>query len=120
MHSRYIRRDPFLFGFIYTIRTHPTIRLPVSEPWCKSPMTARLPTPIFPCGEFLDYLRQHTLYDSTLIVAASDHGESFGEHGEYTHGYFLYDTTLLVPLDHQTPPQFRHYPPAGQPTREDD
>jgi tetratricopeptide (TPR) repeat protein len=33
-----------------------------------------------------------------LIIAASDHGESFGEHGEYTHGYFIYDTTLLVPL----------------------
>jgi tetratricopeptide (TPR) repeat protein len=49
-------------------------------------------------GKFLDYLKQHSLYDSTLIVAASDHGESFGEHGEYTHGYFLYDTTLLVPL----------------------
>jgi arylsulfatase A-like enzyme/Flp pilus assembly protein TadD len=49
-------------------------------------------------GKFLDYLKQHALYDSTLIVAASDHGESFGEHGEYTHGYFIYDTTLLVPL----------------------
>ena len=49
-------------------------------------------------GKFLDYLKQHSLYDSTLIVAASDHGESFGEHGEHTHGYFVYDTTLLVPL----------------------
>ena len=49
-------------------------------------------------GKFLQYLKDHSLYDSTLIVAASDHGESFGEHGEYTHGYFIYDTTLLVPL----------------------
>lgn len=49
-------------------------------------------------GKFIDYLKQHGLYDSTLIVAASDHGESFGEHGEHTHGYFIYDTTLLVPL----------------------
>ncbi|MGO8787669.1 MAG: sulfatase-like hydrolase/transferase [Terriglobia bacterium] len=49
-------------------------------------------------GKFLGYLKQHELYDSSLIVAASDHGESFGEHGEYTHGYFVYDTTLLVPL----------------------
>jgi len=49
-------------------------------------------------GEFLAYLKEHGLYDSSLIIAASDHGESFGEHGEYTHGYFIYDTTLLVPL----------------------
>lgn len=49
-------------------------------------------------GKFLDYLQQHGLYDPTLIVAASDHGESFGEHGEYMHGFFIYDTTLLVPL----------------------
>ncbi|HKS94751.1 MAG TPA: sulfatase-like hydrolase/transferase [Terriglobia bacterium] len=49
-------------------------------------------------GQFFEYLKQHSLYDPTLIVAASDHGESFGEHGEYTHGFFIYDTTLLVPL----------------------
>jgi len=49
-------------------------------------------------GKFFEYMKQHGLYDSSLIIAASDHGESFGEHGEYTHGYFIYDTTLLVPL----------------------
>ena len=49
-------------------------------------------------GKFFAYLKEHALYDSTLIIATSDHGESFGEHGEYTHGYFIYDTTLLVPL----------------------
>jgi choline-sulfatase len=49
-------------------------------------------------GKFLAYLREHSLYDPTLIIAASDHGESLGEHGENTHGYFIYDATLLVPL----------------------
>jgi tetratricopeptide (TPR) repeat protein len=49
-------------------------------------------------GKLFGYLKEHALYDPALIVAASDHGESFGEHGEYTHGYFIYDTTLLVPL----------------------
>ena len=32
-----------------------------------------------------------------VIVVASDHGESFGEHGEITHSLFVY-TTLRVPL----------------------
>jgi tetratricopeptide (TPR) repeat protein len=49
-------------------------------------------------GKFFGYLKEHALYDPTLIIAASDHGESFGEHGEYTHGFFIYDATLLVPL----------------------
>jgi arylsulfatase A-like enzyme/Flp pilus assembly protein TadD len=35
---------------------------------------------------------------STLIVAAADHGEAFGEHGEIGHSIFIYDTTLRVPL----------------------
>ena len=35
---------------------------------------------------------------SLLTVLTSDHGESFGEHGESTHGFFLYDTTVTVPL----------------------
>jgi choline-sulfatase len=34
----------------------------------------------------------------TLIVAAGDHGEAFGEHGEYAHSIFVYDTTLRIPL----------------------
>ncbi len=33
-----------------------------------------------------------------LIVAAADHGEAFGEHGEVSHSIFTYDTTLRVPL----------------------
>ena len=35
---------------------------------------------------------------STLVVAAADHGEAFGEHGEIGHSMFVYDTTLRVPL----------------------
>jgi len=34
----------------------------------------------------------------TLVVIAGDHGEAFGEHGEYAHSIFVYDTTLRVPL----------------------
>lgn len=34
----------------------------------------------------------------TLVILASDHGESLGEHGEGAHSYFIYDATLRVPL----------------------
>ncbi|HEX7138193.1 MAG TPA: sulfatase, partial [Vicinamibacterales bacterium] len=49
-------------------------------------------------GAFLDRLRSAGTLARTLIVVASDHGESLGEHGERTHGLFAYDATLRVPL----------------------
>jgi choline-sulfatase len=33
---------------------------------------------------------------NTIISILSDHGESLGEHSEYTHGVFLYDSTLRI------------------------
>jgi choline-sulfatase len=33
-----------------------------------------------------------------MVVVTSDHGEAFGEHGEWSHSLFVYDTTLQVPL----------------------
>ena len=47
-------------------------------------------------GRLLDTLGAASA--STLIVAAADHGEAFGEHGELGHSLFVYDTTLHVPL----------------------
>lgn len=49
-------------------------------------------------GQFFTWLRTQGLFDSSLIVLTSDHGEGLGEHGEKTHGMFLYDSTLRVPL----------------------
>ncbi len=46
----------------------------------------------------LTYLKQRGLYNRMLIVLASDHGESLGEHGEKEHGFFVYHSTLHVPL----------------------
>ena len=49
-------------------------------------------------GRLVATLKQQGLYDKALIVLASDHGESLGEHGEETHGFFIYNSTLHVPL----------------------
>src|SRR5579863_7250974 len=49
-------------------------------------------------GHLLSTLRSHGLYDQTVIVVVADHGEAFGEHGEWSHGLFLYDETIHVPL----------------------
>ena len=49
-------------------------------------------------GRLLDGLKGRGLLDSSFIVAAGDHGEALGEHGEDTHGMLAYDSTLRVPL----------------------
>ncbi|MCI0408438.1 MAG: sulfatase-like hydrolase/transferase, partial [Acidobacteria bacterium] len=46
----------------------------------------------------LEELEKLGVASGTLVVVASDHGESLGEHGEHTHGIFVYDATLRVPL----------------------
>jgi arylsulfatase A-like enzyme len=46
----------------------------------------------------LTELEQQHLLDRTLIVVASDHGESLGDHGEDGHGMLLYQSTMRVPL----------------------
>ncbi len=49
-------------------------------------------------ANLMAWLKQNRLYDSSLIVALSDHGESLGEHGEDEHGFFIYNATVHVPL----------------------
>ena len=50
-------------------------------------------------GVLIETLRQRDLYDDTIIVFTSDHGEEFGEHGVVGwHSHTLYDELLRVPL----------------------
>ncbi len=50
-------------------------------------------------GAVLTELKRLDLYDNTLIVITSDHGESMGERNFYfVHGVNLYDELLKVPL----------------------
>ncbi len=64
-------------------------------------------------GRLLRHLRDRGLYDRALIVAAGDHGESLGEHGETMHGHFVYQSTLRVPLIVK-PPRAKAGAPGGQ------
>lgn len=50
-------------------------------------------------GELLDEMRQRGLYDDTILVFTSDHGEELGEHGYVGwHSHSLYDELLKIPL----------------------
>lgn len=88
---------PFLFLHLYDPHT------PYDAP---EPYTSRYPSAYdaevawvdHVLGGFLDDLRHRGLYDRSLIVFLSDHGEGLGDHVEKEHGVFLYREDLQVPL----------------------
>ena len=57
-------------------------------------------------GDFCELLQRMGLYENSLIVLTSDHGEEFKEHGRFLHGGNLYyDQTVHVPLIIKLPGQ---------------
>lgn len=49
-------------------------------------------------GKFFDWMKAEGLYDNTMILLTSDHGEEFLEHGGWWHGTTLYDEQIHIPL----------------------
>jgi arylsulfatase A-like enzyme len=60
-------------------------------------------------GRVIDTTKRLGLYDDTLIVVTSDHGEEFWEHGNVLHGQSLYNELVRAPLLVKLP--------AGEPRR---
>jgi tetratricopeptide (TPR) repeat protein len=88
-----------VFGFLHLYEPHAPC-----EP--KEPFRSRYPNPYDGevaaadaiVGTFLDHLKKSGLYDRSMIVFLSDHGEGLGDHGENEHGVFLYRESIQVPL----------------------
>jgi len=49
-------------------------------------------------GYLLEHLKKLGIYEETLIIIVSDHGEAFGEHGRNGHCSLPYDEQIRVPL----------------------
>jgi arylsulfatase A-like enzyme len=49
-------------------------------------------------GEFLNFLKEHGMYDDCLILLTADHGEEFYDHGGWWHGTTLYEEQVHIPL----------------------
>jgi choline-sulfatase len=52
----------------------------------------------FHIGRVLDALAASPIADRTAVILTADHGEAFGEHGEYHHGRHVWDEIVRIPL----------------------
>jgi arylsulfatase A-like enzyme len=55
-------------------------------------------------GEFIERLKARRLWDQTVLVVLSDHGEAFMEHGLMMHNYTVYGEMLRTVLLVRFPP----------------
>ena len=90
---------PF-FAFLHLFEPHSPYEPP--EPfrtrYAADPYAGEVAAADAVVGTFLAKLKARGLYEKSLVVFLSDHGEGLGDHGEKEHGIFLYREALHVPL----------------------
>ncbi|MGH9465663.1 MAG: sulfatase-like hydrolase/transferase [Thermoanaerobaculia bacterium] len=93
-------RDRPHFLFLHLYEPHSPYRPP--EPWASryaaSPYDGEVAAADAIVGRLLARLDAWDLYEGSLIVLVSDHGEGLRDHGEQEHEFLLYREALQVPL----------------------
>lgn len=88
----------FLFLHMYEPHTPYAPPEPFASRYRSAPYDGEIAEADAIVGQVLDELKARGLYDKSIIVLLSDHGEGLGDHGEAEHGIFLYREALQVPL----------------------
>jgi arylsulfatase A-like enzyme len=60
-------------------------------------------------GEFFAYLKQRGLYDNSIIIVTSDHGDATGEFGRMSHSTSIWPEIMKVPLIIHLPQKTREH-----------
>lgn len=113
--ERQARREPFVAAFLTLVGHHP-YDLPPDFPRLRLDPDNEERDNYLNSLRYADaYLREvfqaferRGLLDSTLFIVTGDHGQAFGEHGQYAHN-IVYDEALQVPALVYHPARF----PAG-------
>lgn len=58
-------------------------------------------------GRFVEFLKRSRLYDRSIIILTSDHGDSLGEEGRWGHAYFMFPEVMRIPLIIHVPHEMR-------------
>lgn len=93
------RKGPF-FAWLHLYDAHAPYEppLPFRQAYAGKPYLGEIAYMDYELGRLVRTLQEKGLWDETLVVVTADHGESFDEHGERTHGFFCYGATTRVPL----------------------
>jgi hypothetical protein len=60
-------------------------------------------------GEFFAYLKQRGMYDDSIIIVTSDHGDATGEFGRMSHSTSIWPEIMKVPLIIHLPQKMREH-----------
>jgi arylsulfatase A-like enzyme len=60
-------------------------------------------------GQFVSYLKQRRMYDNSIIVVTSDHGDATGEYGRFSHSVSIWPEIMHVPLIVHLPAKMREH-----------
>lgn len=60
-------------------------------------------------GEFFSYLKQRGMYDNSIIIVTSDHGDATGEFGRMSHSTAIWPEVMRVPLIIHLPAKMREH-----------
>jgi hypothetical protein len=58
-------------------------------------------------GDFFSFLKARGLYENSIIILTSDHGDATGEFGRYSHSLSIYPEVMRVPLIVHLPSEMR-------------
>ena len=58
-------------------------------------------------GKFIQNLKDTGLYDSSVVILTSDHGDSLGDEGRWGHAYTVFPEVIRVPLIVHVPKDVR-------------
>ncbi|MCJ7679898.1 MAG: sulfatase, partial [Candidatus Aminicenantes bacterium] len=88
------------FSFIHLFDAHEPYAppAPYDEMYADNPYAGEVAFIDRQLGNLFDYLESKKMMDNTIIILTADHGEAFGEKGEWEHGYFAYNVTIHIPL----------------------
>ena len=78
-----------------------------SFPGFHAPYAAQLQRADGCFGQFIAYLKDSGVYDHSIVVLTSDHGDSLGEDGRWGHQAFLSPEIVRIPLIISLPSQMR-------------
>ena len=99
------RKEKKTFTWIHLYDPHTPYEppSPYAEQYANRPYLGEIAYTDSQLARLWSYLEENGLVDKTVLVFASDHGESLGEHQESTHGFFIYQEGVHVPLIFVTP-----------------